>query len=66
MIFMKNNKIKNNELCEAASKIQKILQDGNYDIKKWINSSNESALFLCHKDEPAWKGVYIQNLKNIL
>lgn len=25
--------------------------------------NNKDALFLAHKDEPAWKGVYIQQLK---
>ena len=58
----KSNKTKNNDLCEAASKIQKILLNGNFEIKKWINVKNEDCLFLCHKDEPAWKGVYLQKI----
>ena len=58
----KPNNIKNKDLCEAANKIQKILQNGNYELKKWINMNNEDALFLAHKYEPAWKGVYVQKL----
>ena len=61
-MIIKNNKTKNKDLCEAASQIQKILQNGNYELKKWINGNNEDALFLARKDEPAWKGVYIQKL----
>lgn len=59
----KTNKQINKDLCEAASKIQKILQNGNYEIKKWINVNNEDVLFLCHKDDQPWKGIYIQQLK---
>lgn len=59
----KSSKQINKDLCEAANKIQKILQNGNYEIKKWINVNNEDALFLCHKDDQPWKGIYIQQLK---
>ena len=58
---MTKNKI-NSNLCESANKIQKILQNGNYEIKQWINIHNEDTLFLCNKDDPAWKGVYLQKL----
>lgn len=61
-LHKQDKNIKNKELCEAVNKIQKILQNGDYKIKKWINSNNEDALFLCHEDEPAWKGVFIQKI----
>jgi len=57
MIFKDNKK---KDLCEAATKIQMILKNGDYVIKKWINSTNENILVLCQKDEQPWKGVFIQ------
>jgi len=58
----KSSKSENKELCDAASQIQKILKRGNYELKKWINVNNEDALFLCHKEDQPWKGVYVQHL----
>lgn len=58
-----NQQQKNKDLCDAANRIKNILSSGNYEIKKWINSKNEDALFLCYKDEQPWKGVFIQKIK---
>lgn len=56
-----SNYKENQELCNAANQIQKILDKG-YEIKKWINSQNKDALFLCKKGDNPWKGIYIQLL----
>lgn len=61
MIFKDNSNKKKKDLCEAATKIQMIMKNGDYVIKKWINSTNENILVLCPKDEQPWKGVFIQN-----
>ena len=45
-----SNYKENQELCNAANQIQKILDKG-YEIKKWINSQNKDALFLCKKGD---------------
>ncbi len=58
----KTKKLENKQLCEAANQIQKILNNGDYVLNKWINVKNEECLFLCKKEDQPWKGVYVQHL----
>lgn len=60
--WIKPKSKENQELCEYGKQIQKILDKG-YELKKWINSQNKDALFLCKKGDNPWKGVYIQTIE---
>lgn len=52
----KDNKKK---LCEDARKIQSILEQGEYSIKKWPNSEGKYNYYLVPPGKQPWEGAYI-------
>ena len=54
--------LNNQQVYNDALQIKNILKTNNYKIKKWIDTQNNDALFLCKEDEKPWKGIYLQTL----
>lgn len=52
----------NQQVYDDAMQIKNILKLNNYKLKKWIDTKNNEAIFLCKNEDKPWKGIYLQTL----
>lgn len=56
-------KIVKKELCEAARKIQDILDRKNLELVNWSNTKMENYIYVIHKGSNPWEGAGVAKAK---
>lgn len=56
-------KIVKKELCEAARKIQDILDRKNLELVNWSNTKMENYIYVIHKGSNPWEGACVAKAK---